>query len=269
MKIGICTIQRDRGPWIKEWVTFHYLMGVRKFYIYLHKCTDNSSEEVLKLKKAFDIECYQIGSDVFRPQLVAYQHAYFNHSHEVDWLAFIDGDEFLYPVEANNLIEVMQEFSYEKISALAIWWKCFGSSGHLKEPNGLIIENYIKRPNLDFLDNKHIKSIVRSHQGESFSVLNNSHYFKTANGTKDELMRNIDSGYNPNISPSHAKIAINHYVCQSLEFFKKFKQNSGSADAGSEAVRPDSWWEIHDINDFEDRTIQRFLPKLKSLLAEL
>ena len=55
MHLGICTIQRDRAKWLAEWVAFHYVVGFRKFFIYLHKCSDNSSEIVLSLKKIFDI----------------------------------------------------------------------------------------------------------------------------------------------------------------------------------------------------------------------
>jgi len=36
MRLGITTIQRDRAPWIKERVAFHYLVGFRKFYIFLN-----------------------------------------------------------------------------------------------------------------------------------------------------------------------------------------------------------------------------------------
>jgi hypothetical protein len=31
MSLAICTIQRDRGPWIKEWIEFHIIVGVDKF----------------------------------------------------------------------------------------------------------------------------------------------------------------------------------------------------------------------------------------------
>ena len=56
MLLGICTIQRDRAPWIKEWVCFHYLMGFRKFYFFAHNCIDNTHEVILELTKKFDIK---------------------------------------------------------------------------------------------------------------------------------------------------------------------------------------------------------------------
>lgn len=269
MKLGICTIQRNRGRWLVEWVLFHYLVGFRCFYIYLHKCTDDSAEIVLSLSRKYNIKSFIVPDDTVRPQLVSYQHAYQEFEHEIDWMAFIDGDEFLFPTKEKNLQDVLSKYNYEKISALGVWWACFGSGGHLSEPDGLILENYIKRPPLSFSDNSHIKSIVRGRQGSSFSVGPNSHIFKTIYGTRDENMRNINSGFMPDLAPTYKELRINHYVCQSYEFFKKFKQNSGAADAGALAVRPDEWWDKHDQNDEEDLLILKFLPELKNLIDEI
>jgi len=269
MVLGICSIQRNRGKWLTEWISFHHIIGIRKFYIYLHKCTDNSIEVIQSLQKNFDIQCFIVPDETWRPQLVCYQHAYQEFGHKIDWISFIDGDEFLFPTHAELLTDVMQEFQYEKLSALGVWWVCFGSSGHVNEPNGLIIENYLYRPSLDFPDNSHIKSIVRGHQGPNFSTGPNAHIFNTIYGTKDESMRDIEFGFTPTLSPSYSKIRINHYVCQSLQYFKEFKQNSGAADAGPSAIRPDDWWIKHDRNDEKDDSILRFLPKLQLLVNQL
>ena len=269
MQLGVCTIQRDRGKWLVEWVAFHYIIGIRKFYIYLHKCTDNSEQVIKNLQKSFDISCFTIPDETSRPQLVCYQHAYQQFGHQIDWMSFIDGDEFLFPTRAELLCEVMEEFQYKKLSALGVWWACYGSSGHINEPNGLIIENYQHRPPLNFPDNSHIKSIVRGHQGSNLSVGPNAHIFNTIFGTKDENMRDIEFGFVPALNPTYDKLRINHYVCQSLQYFKEFKQNSGAADAGPLAIRPDEWWIKHDRNDEKDNSILRFLPKLQLLVNQL
>ena len=267
MQLGICTIQRDRGRWLTEWVTFHYLVGFRKFFIYLHKCTDNSPEIVISLKRQFDIECHIVPEETVRPQLVAYQHAYQEYGHTVDWIAFLDGDEFLFPTEEENIQGVLARFQYQKISAIGVWWSCFGSGNHIQEPDGLVIDNYQLRASHEFEANRHVKCIVRGHQGTHFSVSNNAHLFNTILGTFDEQLRPITHGFMPELEPSYKMLRINHYVCQSLEYFKKFKQNSGAADAGALAVRPDEWWVRHDRNDVTDDTITKFRPQLIELLG--
>lgn len=269
MTLGACSIQRNRGRWLTEWVAFHHIVGIKKFYIYLHKCTDNSIEIIQQLQKNFDINCFTVPDETWRPQLVCYQHAYQEFGHQIDWMSFIDGDEFLFPTKAELLTEVMEDFQYEKLSALGVWWACYGSSGHITEPNGLIIENYQHRPPLDIEYNSHIKSIVRGHQGSSFSIGPNAHIFNTIYGTKDENMRDIEFGFTPEIKTTYNKLRINHYVCQSQQYFKEFKQNSGAADAGPLAIRPDEWWIKHDRNDEKDDSILKFLPKLQLLIDQL
>lgn len=68
MKIAVCTIQRDRARWLREWVVFHSLVGVSKFYIYLHRCVDDSEWVVKELQKDFDIEAFVIDEQSPRPQ---------------------------------------------------------------------------------------------------------------------------------------------------------------------------------------------------------
>jgi hypothetical protein len=268
MKLAICTIQRNRGPWLKEWFAFHYAVGFRKFYFFAHKCTDNTAHVILEMKKHFDIEAFVLGEDLARPQLSAYQHAYQNFNHEVDWMAFIDGDEFLFPTQHHDLREVLDGFSYKKMSALAAYWACFGSSGHLTEPEGLVTENYRFRAPFDFETNRHVKSIVMGRQGPQFAIQANAHHFKTIHGTFDTAMRPINGGLTT-YEPTYDLIRINHYVTQSLEYFRGFKQTSGAADVNPHYVRPNSWWEKHDRNDVFDESLIHLTSKVAEVLASI
>ena len=269
MTLGICTIQRDRGPWVEEWVAFHHLVGFRKFYFFAHRCRDDTLDVLRRLQRRFDLQAFVLGDETDRPQLHAYQHAYARFGHEVDWMAFIDADEFLFPTAGDDIAPVLDAYRKADLSALGVYWLCFGSSGHLTEPPGLITENYLRRAPDDFPPNHHVKSIVRGGLGEALRVSPSSHVFNTPRGTFDELHRPVTAGYMPQLTPSHRHLRINHYVCQSYAFFKNFKQRSGAPDAGRDMVRPDSWWEGHDRNDLIDPGIGRFIPALKDRLAEL
>jgi hypothetical protein len=97
------------------------------------------------------------------------------------------------------------------LSAIGVYWLCFGSSNHVTEPQGLITENYRYRASENFIVNSHIKSSVKAGQRENFSILNNSHYFKTLNGTFDTNFRKITHGVTNN-EPCFNKLIINHYV---------------------------------------------------------
>jgi hypothetical protein len=269
MKLGICTIQRNRGKWIKEWAAFHHVVGVTHFYIYLHKCTDNSKEIVAELQKNFNIQCFEVSEDTERPQLVEYEHAYQTFGHEINWISFIDGDEFLYPSNANTLVDVLQKFELKKLSASGVYWQCFGTSDHLSDPDGLVIEDYTNRASLDFPSNRHVKSIVKGGQGPHCVSAGNAHLFKTIHGTVDELMHPIDKGLMVELQPSYETIRINHYAVQSYNFFINFKKNSGAADAGSNVIREETWWQTYYRNEEVDTTILRYQEAVKSALSSL
>lgn len=261
MRTGIVTIQKNRAPWIPEWIAFHHLAGFNRFYFYAHNCTDDTAQVLQTLGQLYDIKSFTLTTDQNHVQLSAYQHAYENFGHECDWLAFIDGDEFLFPVADRTISAALDRFNYEKISAIGAYWSCFGSSGHVDEPAGLVVKNYRHRFALDAAANRHVKSIVRGRQNTSVGP--NAHIFNTPYGTVDENMRPVTTGAAP-YDPTHQYFRINHYACQSLEFFRKFKQRSGAADAGQAFVRPDSWWTEYDRNDCFDASLESWYPQLEA-----
>ena len=268
VRLGICTIQRNRAPWIVEWIAFHYLMGFRHFYFFAHRCTDATYQILTHLQRRIEIKAFILGDDTPRPQLSAFQYAYDNFSDEVDWMAFIDGDEFLFPTKSTDVAHALRDIDDGFMSALGVYWSCYGSNHFLIEPTGLITENYRHRAADNFDRNAHIKSIVRGGLGSSVSVSSNSHIFITPNGTFDENRQLITSGYT-NSTPTWNHLRINHYICQSRNYFESFKQTSGAADAGSNVVRSEDWWQDHDKNDIYDRSLERFYSDLKKLMMDL
>lgn len=257
MQLGITTIQRNRAPWIQEWVTFHYLVGFRKFYIYLHQCTDDTEKVLTKLKKDFDIETTIVDPYMHTPQLKCYIDSYAKHGNKVSWMAFLDADEFLFPTRADSLVTALEEYADKNISALGVYWSCFGSNGHLTEPPGLIIENYKFRARDGYHNNRHIKSLVRG--GLGAIQLDDPHYFITPQGTVDENFRPITQGWT-DYEPTYAKFRINHYICQSRSFFEKHKKGTRGPDGGD--VRDEAWWQEHNRNDVVDDSMDKYIKLL-------
>lgn len=163
-KIAIASIQRNRNKYIIEWIAFHLAVGFNQFYIYCHKTDDGMTETLLRMSEKYPIEVFTMEMNDF-PQLIAYQHAYANYGSSVDWMAFIDGDEFLFTTESENISQALSLFDNAPISALGAFWKCYGSNGHILDPEGLVIENYPLHSGDDFLVNRHIKSIVKGGGG--------------------------------------------------------------------------------------------------------
>lgn len=268
MILGLVSIQRNRGPWLLEWFAFHYLIGFRKFYFYAHLCDDNTAEVVLKLKKRLDITAISLTEKIDYIQLMAYQHACENYMDEVDWMAFIDGDEFLFPTQYNTMQEALWPYNHQPLSAIGAYNVNFGSAGHLTEPQGLITENYTRRANIDsFLPHRRVKSILKGRQKISASTCSN--VFQTPLGTFDDQMRPVTWGYLPDYVPSYEQFRFNHYVCQSREYYEKFKRHSGHGDAGADTEREEIWWKTFNTNEEEDDSMLRFRAQLRATVAEL
>lgn len=274
LPLGITTIQRNRAPWIKEWVAFHYLVGFRKFYIYLHKCSDDTEKILTKLEKKFDIKIFIVDPNLEWPMMKCYQDSYANFGDEVDWMAYIDGDEFLFSTSADSMEAALKNYSNKsstesvldkKMSALGVYWSCFGSSGHIEEPSGLIIENYKYRASDGYPNNRHIKSIVRGGQYGTVQA-SGSHLFLTSHGTYDENLRPIASGWT-DYEPTYEKFRINHYITQSRSHFLNFKSKFSAPDSGG--VRDESFWKEHDINEVFDHSMDKFIAPLKDLLDSI
>lgn len=41
IKLAICVIVKNEAPYMKEWIDYHRLVGVEKFYVYDNESTDS------------------------------------------------------------------------------------------------------------------------------------------------------------------------------------------------------------------------------------
>jgi hypothetical protein len=265
MLLGLTSIQRDRGPWVTEWFAFHYLVGFRKFYFYAHMCTDDTLPRLQQLQLKLDLTVNVIHEKMDFVQLKAFQHSCDHYLNQVDWMGFIDGDEFIFPTQTDSMQEALAPYQEKPLSALGVYNVTFGSSGHVTEPEGLITENYRRcNSSSDLMQNRRIKSLVRGSERASTSRC--SHYFLTQRGTQDELGREITWGFTPDLEPTFQHFRMNHYATQSLDYFRGFKKKSGLADAGADVDRGDEWWTIFDQNVEHDTSVERFREGLQKTL---
>jgi hypothetical protein len=135
----------------------------------------------------------------------------------------------------------------------------------VREPEGLLMENFRRHSSIDFEANRHVKTIMR--KGES-AEMQNCHVFNTPHGTFDGKMRPVSGGLTE-FEPSYDAFRINHYVTQSYAYFKNVKQGLGVADNEVHVVKPDSYFFKHDRNECDDGVSYNFLVPLKLKVMEL
>ncbi len=265
--LSLCAILRDEARNVLEWVAFHRLVGIEHFYIYDNASSDGTAS---LLRERFPAELITIVDWPERPgQFSSYRHAIANFANETEWGAFIDCDEFLFPTREETLPPLL-EMARQR-SGLCAFWLLFGSSGLQSRPPGLCIEAFTRRAHEDFINNHHPKSILRLHEVLSFS---DAHFFNTRRGCVDERGRIVAlDRKNPAlpIEISHERIRINHYFTKSVAEWE-IKRARGRADSKlgePNYMRPVTDFDLHDRNEVEDLTIQRYLPALKASLDAL
>lgn len=228
-EIAIVSISKNEGPYLLEWIEFHRIVGVTKFYFYDNDSTDNTAELLQPYIDAGVVE-YTLIEGVAR-QLDAYNDAIAKHKDDVRWMAFIDMDEYLVPTEpAKSISSVVDEIVTKAgggAAGVGVNWAIFGTSHKEVSQQGLITANYFMRAENDYYLNIHIKVICNPRLVKNYISPHYPVYVRGAYTVKEAYgTRIIGWGANKII---YKNIRINHYYTKSTEDYAK-KRNRGLGD---------------------------------------
>lgn len=209
--LAICGVYRDEAPYLREWIEFHRLVGVEKFFLYDNKSTD-AHLEVLEPYLEDGTVVLQDWPQFPAGQQSAYEHCLEEHREESRWIAFIDLDEFLFSPTYRSLPDLLGELeSYPGVGVNSVF---FGTSGHRTRPAGLVIENYLEN---DGGEGKlAVKSIVDPQRTVGCKSV---HHFSYTDGLAvNEHGFPIQAQFTKSVS--HSLLRINHYWAKSEEQFR-------------------------------------------------
>lgn len=264
--LALCAIFQNEADYLKEWIEFHKLVGVQHFYLYNHLSQDHYYEVLFPYIESGEVELFE-WNDHFNSggsfdwpltQTSAYNHAVHLAKRKAKWLAIIDTDEFLLPVEEDNLADFL--IAYEGEVALCVNWQMYGTSGvSTLLPGHLLIEDLIYKAPTDYGENVHVKSIVRPEWVESVT---NPHFCNFLYNCH-HVNSNHEARFGPFSPVCVDKIRINHYWTRDEKFFyeRKVPRRDKWGDGGSidRAKR---------INEVVDTAIHKYVPRLKKALFE-
>ncbi|MDR1489441.1 MAG: glycosyltransferase family 92 protein [Desulfovibrio sp.] len=157
---AICCIAKDEDPFLREWLTYHSLIGFEHFIIY-----DNQSAlPISRFLRGFADKSRVTVIRNLTPlsQPLAYTHCLERFGRDFKWIAFLDLDEFirLKPfVRGGDGVCDIRIFltEFEPYAGVGLNWRVFSSSGHETRPEGPVIAAYTR----SLGDDIHIKSIVQ------------------------------------------------------------------------------------------------------------
>jgi hypothetical protein len=224
-ELSVVAILKNEASYVREWIEYYRLLGVTKFYIYDNESQDNVKEVISDYIDS-GIVVYKYFPGKHR-QNMAYTEAINDYASKTRFMAVIDLDEFIVPVDDKlSLIEVVKNIFRRKpyAAGVSIPWLIYGSNHHEKRPEGLVIDNYLYRAEDSFEEK--IKTVFNPRLVNGY---NNPHYpiYKYGACSINENGHIIVGKFDQ--KKSCKQIRINHYFTKSKEEYRA-KAARGTAD---------------------------------------
>lgn len=257
--LSIAAIVKNEGIYFKEWIEYHRLIGVDKFYIYDNESTDDTLEILQPYIEQGIVEYLYFPGKL--KQKPAYRDCLKKHKYDSKWIAFIDLDEFIVPLEYDTIPQFLEKLP-KSVTQLCIGWINYGNSGFEEKQNGLVIETfkhtsgkaanygkYIVNPRDVCRPNVHKCRMIGG-----FTVDENVRRIKRFDWQLDRDI--LKKGY------SIQKIRINHYQIKSWEEYSK-KYERGDPNRLKPNYTRATYDRINADKNVEDSTMDKYSTLLK------
>jgi glycosyltransferase involved in cell wall biosynthesis len=227
---GLLMTVKNEGMVLDEFIQHYLWQGVDHIYLIDNGSDDNTRDIVEPYIKAGQLSYF------FKPdrhmQSENYNELYKDRVRdECKWLAIVDADEFIYGrTQGQTLNSYLRGIDDDKVAAVSMGWKMFGSSGHHAHPPG--VRKYFTRRRPGTENNG--KSIINTYRTVSLVV--HSHIYTEGS----------------QVISNPPELALNHYAIMSREYFEKIKMTRGDVGhATSDTLRDWTYFKQYDENTEE------------------
>lgn len=224
-ELAICAIFQDDARFLAEWIDYHKHVGVEHFYLYNNRSKDNFYEVLHPYILNGDVSLYDWpftytdGDGWNNVQCGAYSDGLHKSKHVAHWLAIIDTDEFIIPLNTETLPETLKYF--EAFPAIGINWQMYGTSlvSEVAPGEKMTYALLMRAPN-DIPEHFVIKSIVQPER--TIPHATNPHYFFYTSGfCINTDGQRIEGAISPYVAVN--VLRINHYWCRDEKFMREEK----------------------------------------------
>jgi hypothetical protein len=200
---------KNEADYLLEWIEYHLLVGIERFFL-----VDNNSSG-----NTIDIVQPYVELDVVRlrtypglhPQLTIYNMVLPTLRNESYWVAVIDIDEFIVPLEFHCIRPILHSLEHEV--GIYLHWVVYSSNGKQKKEEGLVIERFRAHANWSHRQNRFGKLISRPGEVLSAHVHGSRYRSKSA----VNLCQGKNARRTFKTGPCHERMRINHYWTKSRE----------------------------------------------------
>jgi len=259
--LSVVGIAKNEGHNFIEWIEYHRLVGVEKFYIYDNESTDDTYKILRPYIEQGLVEyTYFPGK---KKQIPAYLDCINRHKLDTKWIAFIDLDEFIVPIDCESIPETLKRLP-PTATQLCIGWLVYGDSGHEKKHDGLVLEAFKYNwgePSVcgKIIVNPRDIAVAGSHKSimiNGETVDENGDVIKPSRWSKGRRLKGkftID------------RIRINHYQIKSWEEYSQ-KYSRGAVGSGNYKKYTRKTFDEININKVLDNTMDKYIERLKDIL---
>jgi hypothetical protein len=246
--LSIGAIFKNESHCLKEWIDHYIFHGVNHFYL-INDDSDDNYFTILEpyINKGY-VTLFNAKWDRYKlRQTDMYCHYILPNLKNTKWLLMIDLDEFVWSPKEIDLKKIL--IQCEHLCQLQIEHTLFGSNCHIEQPKSLVAAFTKRNADQPSRNPGSYKYFVNS----DFPVLYLNVHHATQENKEDELKRFKIIG------PEW--FIMNHYCCQSRNFWNNVKCKRGDVDEYT--IRCEEDLEKIDFNDLEDT---RLLEQNRSII---
>lgn len=236
----VCSIFKNESHILDEWIRHYLFHGVDHIYLVNDFSTDSYLEIIEKYADRVTLFQNDIVTREVGRQTQIYKKYFTPLLPTAKWMSILDLDEFLYSPETIDIKQVLS--GYSEYAQIIVDWVHFGSNNHVNQPPS-VVEGFTMRAL-----SRESRRNVRYYGYKSIFQTARLNYFDIhSSNVNGEDLRIIDS--------TGAKLLINHYNLQSLDFFINVKGTRGDVNNWFDHVklqRNKDLFAEFDVNDFED-----------------
>jgi hypothetical protein len=235
--LAVGAIFKNESHCLKEWLEHYLSRGVEHFYLINDKSTDNFTSILQPyIEKGLVTLFHSNCNNYIGRQRDLYNTFILPRLDEMKWLLMVDLDEFVWSPKGTNFIELLEKY-FNHIAQIQINHTYFGSNGHISQPESLV-KGFTRRSNQLPSESQGFKYFINTNY--KFSSLNVHHADHVDAQDKEERFKMFSQDW----------WRLNHYSCQSRDFWNTIKCTRGDAD--NYRCRTEKNFNDLDQNDIED-----------------
>lgn len=234
-RLSVGCVFKNEKLILREWLTHYLHHGTDHFYL----IDDGSTDDYLTVLQPFiDRGAVTLFTAQFQyylgRQRDMYNHFILPRLKETEWLLMVDMDEFLWSPQSVDVTDILKLCSH--LGQIQVTDQIFGSNGFVKQPLS-VVDAFTKRQ--------------RDPRGHRKYFVNTTFEFSSLNvhhATFQDVARYENGKYFQTFD--HSVFVLNHYACQSKEFWDDVKCTRGDADHYLKRTPKD--FDALDLNEVED-----------------